>query len=94
MSDLPIIQKTYDLVKWFESGYPRFEDLQDRIFCLNQDIQDLRIYKIELNKNSRLKPTLAFRQGIYSLDKSGFTGCDSKSNWMLVELKKKIMFNR
>ena len=53
MSDLPIIQKTYDLVKWFESGFPGFEDLQDRIFCLNQDIQDLRIYKIELNKNSR-----------------------------------------
>ena len=27
-----------------ESGYPGFEDLQD--FCLNQDVQDFRIYRI------------------------------------------------
>jgi hypothetical protein len=54
-----------------ESGFPGFKDVQDRIFRLNQDFQDLRIFRIELNKNSRLKPTLALRQGIYSLDKSG-----------------------
>ena len=61
MSDLPIIQKTYDLVKWSESGqnilsesgFPGFKDVQDRIFRLNQDFQDLRMYRIELNKNSR-----------------------------------------
>ncbi|GCL35345.1 hypothetical protein SR1949_04380 [Sphaerospermopsis reniformis] len=39
-----------------ESGYPGFEDLQDfyldvlmmieRFFCQNQDIQDLRIFRI------------------------------------------------
>ncbi|WP_353932759.1 hypothetical protein WJM97_09285 [Okeanomitos corallinicola TIOX110] len=39
-----------------ESGCPGFEDLQDVIV----------IWKFNQNK-SRLKPTLALRQGIYSL---------------------------
>jgi hypothetical protein len=40
-----------------ESGCPGFEDLQDCywLFCQNQDVQDLRIYRMLLSLHENLK---------------------------------------